>query len=448
MIASSRRACPPAARVLPRRLFYGWYVAVGCAVFMFVGVGVGYYGLAVFLKPLKDEHHWSTTAVSGATGLYFTIAGLVGAAIGPRIDRSGPVLFMVVGSVLLGLSAAAIGVVESLWQLYLVYAVLAVAYGMSASVAVNAIMTRWFVRKRAKAMSVSSTGVSVGGVVLSPLISRLIDVGGIELAAPLMGALVVVVALPVVALVISWDPNLMGLTADGEPPPMAGVGEDRVLERVQLRRWTGREAAHTPSFWGVLVAFLLVLMAQTGYVIHQVSFLEDRLGSRDNAAFALSVTALGSVVARLVVGLFADALDKRLLTVVLFVVQASAILLIIHVDNVPATWALTLVFGFTIGNVYMMQSLLVGEIFGLVSFGAVFGLVSLASQVGSGGGPFMVGLLHDGTGGYGVPFTVTAVLTYLAAGAVLFARPVPAPAREPAPQTAAETAAGAPGAGR
>ena len=73
MNAEVPRKLPPAARILPKRLFYGWYIAIACAVFSFVGVGVGYYGLAVFLKPLKDEHHWSTTAVSGATGLYFSI---------------------------------------------------------------------------------------------------------------------------------------------------------------------------------------------------------------------------------------------------------------------------------------------------------------------------------------------------------------------------------------
>jgi MFS family permease len=179
----------------------------------------------------------------------------------------------------------------------------------------------------------------------------------------------------------------------------------------------------TVGFWGILVAFLLVLIAQTGYVVHQVTFLEDRLGSRSAAAFTLSVTALGSIIARLAVGVFADGVDRRLLTVILFVVQGTCILLIIHTENVAATWALTLVFGLTIGNIYMMQSLLVGEIFGLVSFGAIFGLVSLAGQVGSGLGPIGVGVVHDATDGYGVPFTITALLTYAAAGAVLFARP-------------------------
>src|SRR5690606_21482784 len=116
---------------------------------MFVGVGVGYYGLAVYLKPLQDIHGWSNTAVSGATGLYFTLSGLTGALVGGYIDRSGPKKFMVVGIILNGISASSIGYVDSLWQLYFVYCVLAVGFGMSSAVAVNAIMTRWFVRRRA-----------------------------------------------------------------------------------------------------------------------------------------------------------------------------------------------------------------------------------------------------------------------------------------------------------
>jgi cyanate permease len=90
-----------------------------------------------------------------------------------------------------------------------------------------------------------------------------------------------------------------------------------------------------------------------------------------------------------------------------------------------------------------MQSLLVGEIFGMVSFGAVFGLISLAGQVGSGLGPIGVGFLHDQTDGYTVPFTITAILTYAAAIAVLFARPSKDP--ETSSARAVEGGAAAPG---
>jgi MFS-type transporter involved in bile tolerance (Atg22 family) len=103
------------------------------------------------------------------------------------------------------------------------------------------------------------------------------------------------------------------------------------------------------------------------------------------------------------------------------------VLLIIHTENIAATWVLTLIFGFTIGNVYMMQSLIVGEIFGMVSFASVFGLISMAGQAGSSLGPLGVGILHDVHGGYALPFTVTAILTYVAAGLILLARPARLP---------------------
>jgi cyanate permease len=73
----------------------------------------------------------------------------------------------------------------------------------------------------------------------------------------------------------------------------------------------------------------------------------------------------------------------------------------------------------------MMMSLLVGEVFGTVSFGAVFGLVSLVGQTGSGIGPFAVGWLEDATGGYSTPFTITAAATLAAAAAIAVLRTPP-----------------------
>lgn len=410
---------PRLARLLPDSLYYGWVVAVGCSFLMLVGVGVGYYGLAVFLRPLQEAHGWSNAVVSGATGLYFSLSGITGALVGPHIDRRGPKPFMLAGSLLIGASVSLIGYVGSILELYLVYGVLAVAFGLATSVSVNAVMTRWFVTRRAKAMSISSTGISVGGMILAPLGSKLIDVGGLELATPLMGMLVVAVALPVIQFVIVPDPASVGLWPDGAAACDApAVVRSSLSDAVQQRSWTRAQAVRTSAFWAMLVGFGVVLTAQTGFVIHQISFLEERVGSRSTAALALSVTAFGSIVARLVVGTFADRIDKKGLTIALFVLQAAAVVGVVLTSNIAVTYLLTLVFGFTIGNVYMMMSLLVGEVFGTVSFGAVFGLVSLVGQTGSGAGPLLVGALEDATGGYRVPFLVTAAATLAAAGAI------------------------------
>jgi MFS family permease len=433
---------PLAARLAPASVFYGWFIAAGCAALMFVGVGVGYYGLAVFLAPLREANGWSNAAVSGATGLYFTVSGITGAVVGPRIDRDGPLRLQLVGLVVLATSVALVGAIDELWQLYAVYTFLAIGFGLSTAVGVNAIMARWFVHRRAKAMSISFTGVSVGGVVLVPVGTLLVERGGLELAAPVLGGLVLAVGVPVVLGVLVWDPRQMGLLPDGgAPPPTAR--RTTLDDAVQLRSWTRGEAARTGAFWAILVGFVIVLMAQTGFIIHQISFLEDRLGSASAAATALSITAFGSIVARLVVGMFADRVDKRRLTLVLLAVQGSAVLAIVATDSTALTYALVLVVGFTIGNIYMMQSLLVSEMFGMVSFGTVFGLIGIASQTGSGLGPLAVGWLEDVTGGYATPFTVTALATYAAAVVISFARP-PAPM---AAITAASPAAAAPASG-
>ena len=424
---------PVAARLMPDGVFYGWAIAAAVGSLMLVVAGIGYYGLAVFLNPLQEEHGWSNSAVSGAASMYFLASGVTAAFFGPRVDRHGPMGFMTVGFSLVGIAAIGIGFVQELWQLYAVYLLLAFGFGMSSNVATSAIMTRWFMVKRARAMSVSSTGISLGGVILTPVGAWLVDRGGLELAAPVMGLLVLVVTLPVLWGVIVFDPRQMGLHPDGIDPEVSlAQTRARMDATTQLRSWTIPQAMRTVSFWAVLGAFTLVLISQTGFVIHQIAFLEERLGSRSAAALALSTTAFGSIIARLVVGIFADSIDKRSLTVGLFAVQASAILLVLRVDGVVATYVLTLTFGFTIGNVYMMQSLLVSEIFGMVSFGAIFGIVAMAGQAGSGLGPFVVGFLEDRSGSYDLPFTIVALVTYGAAFVVLLARPV-GPPSETAP---------------
>ncbi len=421
---------PIAARFLPGRVFYGWYVAVACGLMMWVTVGVGYYGLATFLRPLQDEHDWSAGVVSGATGLFFVVSGVSALVAGPAIDRGGPKRMMAVGALLTGVSAAAVGFVETVWQLYFVYAVMAVAYGMGAAVAVGSIMSKWFIHHRAKAISLSSTGVSLGGATLVPLGTWLIDKGGLQLGAPVLGALVVVVALPVLWLVIAVEPQEMGLQADGPggPDGVRPQHRSRVQLHTQYRIWTRREARHTTTFWALLVGFALALATQTGVLIHQLSFLQDpdKLGSRSAAALAVTVTTIGSIIARLVVGQFiADKGDKRVITVVLFVGQAAAVLLYTTVSGTVAIYTVALLFGFTIGNIYMMMSLLTAELFGLLSFGTVYGVVSLAGQLGSGIGLIFMGWAHDVTGGYTVPFVVLAAVNLLAAVIITFARPLP-----------------------
>ncbi len=427
-----RPMSPPAQRLLPERVFYGWYIAIGCLLMQFVTVGVGYYGLQVFLRPLRDEHGWSASIVSSASATFFAVAGISSFIVGRYIDRYGPVPFMYVGIALISAGTIGLGFVHAKWQLFACYTVMAIAFGGGGGVAVSSLLTKWFIGQRAKALSISSTGVSLGGAVLVPLGTALIASGGLRKGAPILGILVAVIALPVLWAVIAATPESMGLYPDGVDAETAATRK-RDSAVGQYKVWSRAQAARTVPFWAILIGFALALAAQTGVLIHQLAFLQGsgQLGSRSAAAFAVTTTTVGSIVARLIVGSIADRANKVYLAVAFVTLQALTAFSYTVLDTRAGLYVAALVFGITVGNVYMLQALVTGEVFGLVSYGTVYGVVSLAGSMGSAAGLLFTGWALDRSGTYILPFRVLAGVNLVAAVAVSFARvPLPTPEEE------------------
>lgn len=413
---------PPASRFLPKRLFYGWYIAIACLMMQFVTVGVGYYGLQVFLKPLRDEHGWSASIVSSASGLFFAVAGVSSFVVGRYLDRLGPIRFMYMGIAFISLGTFGLGFVHHVWQLFACYTVMAIAFGGGGGVAVSSLLTKWFIGSRARAMSISSTGVSLGGAVLVPVGTALIADGGLRRGAPILGGLVLLIALPVLWAVIAATPESMGLFPDGTDAETALLRKTNSAVG-QYTEWTRAAAARTLPFWAILVGFAMALAAQTGVLIHQLAFLQgtDQLGSRSAAALAVTTTTIGSIVARLIVGSFADRANKVRLAVVFVSIQSATALSYTFLHSTIGLYVAALIFGFTVGNVYMLQALVTGEVFGMVSYGTIYGVVSLAGSLGSSAGLFFTGWALDASGGYASPFRVLAAVNALAAFIVSFA---------------------------
>ena len=92
----------------------------------------------------------------------------------------------------------------------------------------------------------------------------------------------------------------------------------------------------------------------------------------------------------------------------------------------------SLLFGFTIGAVFMLQSLLVADLFGLASFGTLFGVLNLISSFGGGLGPLTVGMLAENLGGYPGAIRVLGAIAFFAAFIVSRLQPPPALGRNAA----------------
>ena len=175
-----------------------------------------------------------------------------------------------------------------------------------------------------------------------------------------------------------------------------------------------------------MVGFLLAFAAQVGGIQQLVKLVEDRTDER-TAQYALTVIAATSVVARLVGGRVVLRVPMMRLTVGLVAAQAVALAVIGIADTTWLLFAAIVLFGATIGNVLMLQPLVIAERFGVRDYPRIFSRAQLVSVVGTAGGPLLLGSLYDVFGSYEVPYAAAAACSLT--GAIVLS--LGGPATEP-----------------
>jgi MFS family permease len=405
------------------KIFYGWWVVLAGTVILFVSSGIGFYGHGVILDPLRTLHGWSKTTISSAVTLYFFTSGITGMVIGRQIDRYGPRWVLIIGSVIIGASFVLLIFIKTVWQLYVIYFIMALGFSCTSLVPINTLITNWFIRKRGFAMSLTNTGLSAGGIILVPLASYMITRWGLEVALPVLGAIYGIVVI-ISTYFIKQRPSDTNQFPDGTPTEAVSSNSHSSVINYssQMRVWTRLQAIRTVAFWSIVIAFFLALTGQIAFLVHQISFLSRYLGI-SGAATAVSITAGASIIGRLWLGTFVDRCDKRYVIMVCFLIQGIAVFALAHSQHVVILYLGTLAFGLTMGNIIMMMSLITGECFGLVSFATVSGLAGVFTMSGAAFGPSIAGIIFDATGSYQMAFTIFAAMSAVAILAIHFAKP-------------------------
>jgi len=99
------------------------------------------------------------------------------------------------------------------------------------------------------------------------------------------------------------------------------------------------------------------------------------------------------------------------------------VLTLAHYNHVVVLYLGTFAFGLTMGSIIMMQSLIIGECFGLLSFATVSGLAGLFVLSGAAFGPTIAGLIYDAVQSYRIAFTIFAAMSMAAILVIFLARP-------------------------
>lgn len=383
--------------------FPGRMVIAGCFISLMTTSGLCFYGLAVYLNAFSNERGWSLSSISLATTIFFVSSGVLGLLVAKMIERIDARRVMVLGALVGAVALALLGQVHERWQLYLLYVVFAFGFASSGLIPATTVVTRWYQTGRAVALSVASTGLSVGGMILTPVAKWLSDEVGLGHASPVLAIIWLIGTVPVIVFMIKPEPQPLGWLPDGRrvaagstPPPPSGEPY--------------ASAVRSRFFIAMAIAYVLMMGAQVGGLQQIVKLAEERTNPTA-AAFATFVLAAMSVIARLAGGQMVHRLPMTALTVGLGLVQGASLVMMAFAHGTLALFGTIVVFGATVGNVLLMQSVLIGHRFGVRDYGRLFSMSQLTTVVGTAGGPFLLGWLYDLTGSYLVPYIVAGVLS-------------------------------------
>lgn len=398
------------SRVEESSLVYpGWRVVLACFLVALFIFGFGLYGHAVYLAELQRLHGWSTGLISNASTLSFLLGSLLAAFTSDAMARIGTGRFLLCGIFALAASTTLLAFAETPWQLYAAYLLLACGWMGMGTVVIATIVSSWFHHRRGLAISIAFNGATFGGIIIAPMLVVLIGAIGFTRAMLTMTAVMIVILVPVVI-------GLIGVSApastrrdqaatSSQPPP--------ALSRGQLLR--------DLKFWTIAGPFSLALLAQVGFIVHQIVLLEPAMG-RSLAALAVAVTTTMAVIGRLSLGLVVDRLDPRVVTAVSLVTQAAALFAISQTTDTAILFASCAVYGFSIGNLITLPPLIIQREFEPAVFGRVLGMSTAICGFVSAFGPGIVGFVRSATGGYTAALMLCLTLQLVSA-AIVFCGP-------------------------
>jgi MFS family permease len=402
-----------------RAPFYGWVVVGAAFVSHFLNYGVQVVAFGLFLPAMADGLHVGRAALSGTFGLSRLVSAAVAPALGVLVDRRGPRLLTLLGTLLLAAGALILAGAHTGWHVLLGYAVVMAVGGVAlGDLSADATVTRWFVRRRGRALAIATMGLSAAGIVIPLPLAYAITRFGWRAAWLLMAVAVLVLGV-VAAFAMRARPEDHGLSADG-----AAAGADAPREA----SLTARQALRTPAFWLLVVGTNLGGLALFGVNIHLYSYLGDRGLAPATAAAVVTLLYLLHTAAKPLWGLVTERVHVRYCIAACYAGGGAGILLLLASSSFAAVLAFAVVYGLTRGAQSFVTSLAWAEYFGRDAQGAIRGLAAPARFVASAAGPVLGGWLYDATGGYEGAFVAFAIAFVLGGAVAATAR---APRRPP-----------------
>lgn len=365
-------------------------VLAGATLGLSVGMLSGlFYSMGTLIPVWESEFEWSRADIS-LTLTFVTIAMFFcGPGAGRLGDKYGAAIvgalsLAIYGVLLILLSA----MLTELWHLWVGYIVLAIVGTPSTAIVLIRPLTSAFSARRGLAMGIAMTGAGIAGFWVPQFVAYLIQLDGWRTAMMGLGSLAIFSA-PIIWLGFKGRESTQSDQAVDEVGPSFAV------------------ALRMQSFWILSLMAILMSLGVGGLVVHFVPMFTDLGADPMRAAQIASLLGLSSVTGRIAVGMTLDRFSAPYVALCTLVTAALGVMLLFFFGLDFAVIAVALV-GLAAGAEVDLIAYLCARQFGTRAYGTIYGWQYSVFVMGYGFSPFLMGLLRDAYGNYGVALMASA----------------------------------------
>ncbi len=409
------------------RIFFGWHMVGASFVTNLMVAATYWHGFQVFFLPILNHFGWSRAALSGAFALRQLEGGFIAPILGFTVDRIGPRRVIVAGGVIMGMGMIALSLTSSLWTFYLYFLVTAIgATGLSHSITWPVIVSRWFKRRRGRALGIATSGPVLSGIPMLLTTWLVVELGWRTVMA-LSGLAMWLVVVPV-GLAVRNAPEPYGLLPDedsaDEDLPQPGTALVKTVAEADQGGYTVGQALRDKVFWITMSFFGFLFLGVSGFSVHQIPYFESLGLSSSEATFTVAIVFLVSAVGRMGSGWLSDLIDIRIVLAAVVIINLAGwlYLLVVDANSVVRALPFTVLLGISLGATFSLRPVLLVRLYGTRALGSLGGLLHAGPIVTGMIGPWVMGRIFDVTAEYTQSLYVLAVATALALPLALLVR--------------------------
>lgn len=380
--------------------FINLYAIVIGAFFAMMACGIVLFSFGVFFKPVSAEFGWMRAETSGAFSLMVILSGFLGIIAGRLGDRFKPSLVIISCGIIEGIAILLMSQIHALWQLYLYYGIL-IGIGMSNIAPTISLVTRSYTKGRATMIGITIAGASVGAAFASPVATHFISVNSWQTSFMVIGG--IVMALVAISAFFFYYPGV------ARQPVDEIISSTREVS-IQTKQLTLKEAMRTTAFWILGTIIFCSGFAQQTLIVHVVPGATDMGISAAGAAVILSVMNFATITGNFGSGVIIDRIGGWLALMFSLVFSLLGISLLLGFREVWSLYLFAIIFGLSWGLLVISRSIIIADLFGLHSNGAITGAILFLYTIGGTIGPITAGYIFDVSGHYQIAFALIAIL--------------------------------------